>query len=505
MKKIFLCLLSSLLLFLSFPKLSFWPLAWISLVPLLYAVSEEKPYKSFLYGVFTGIIFYFGILYWLVPTFTAAGEPKIIGILVLLLLSIYLALYFGIFCFFYSKNFKYNAILSAFLWVTLEFIRTYLFSGFPWALLGYSQWNFLPIIQISEYTGVYGVSFLIILVNVTIAHSKQVTGYRVKKYILTPLIVLCCLGFGIIKLHNSSATTSLADPPTPPVGGLCRENPRIVTIVQGNIDQYIKWDENYIEKIKDTYSNLSLSSPKNSDLIVWPESSIPGYLLNDKEIFNWIENIIKKSKTQYLVCSNDFKNNQYYNSAFLISKEGIIVGEYSKVHLVPFGEYVPLRKTIGRFINVINEIGEFTSGEKYNTIDSSIGKLGVNICFEGIFPNEIRKFVKNGAEIIVNTTNDAWYLNTSAPYQHFTINVFRAVENRRNVVRAANTGISGFIDSYGRIKSKTNVFETTILTNTILPLKNLTFYSKYGDMFSYLCALIAILFLFIYSFRNSKY
>ncbi|OGS46066.1 MAG: apolipoprotein N-acyltransferase [Elusimicrobia bacterium RIFOXYD2_FULL_34_15] len=511
MKKIFLCLLSSLLLLLSFPKISFWPLAWISLVPLLSVISNEKPLKAFLYGILTGIVFYCGILYWIVPTFSAAGEPNIIGILVLLLLAIYSALYYGIFCLFYSKNFKHSLILPAFLWVSLELIRTHLFSGFPWASLGYSQWNFLPIIQISEFTGVYGVSFLIILVNVILVHSIQYTVYslkdignktqhtrfRIQNNITTALIVLFCLGFGAIKLYNPSATTSLADPPTTQ----WRDNPRIVTIVQGNIDQYKKWDEKYQQEIENIYSELSVSNSKNSDLIVWPESSIPGFLRIDPKIYNWIKELANKTKTQYLVSSNDFKDNKYYNSAFLISKQGEVIGEYSKVHLVPFGEYVPLRKTISKFIKVINEIGEFAPGEKYNALDSSAGKLGVNICFESIFPNEIRKSINSGAEIIVNVTNDAWYLKTSAPYQHFTMNIFRAVENRREVVRAANTGISGFIDSYGRIKSKTEIFRTAALSDKIIPLNHITFYTKYGDIFSYLCLSITILFLIIFFFK----
>ncbi len=482
MKKIFLCVLSAILIILSFPKMSFWFLAWISLVPLFLAIQNEKPLRSFLYGIFTGLMTYLGILYWLIPTFSAAGEPKIIGILVLLFLSFYLALYYGLFCLFYSLLPTPYSLLPAFLWVFLEFIRTHLFTGFPWALLGYSQWNNLPIIQISEFTGIYGVSFLIVLVNLTIV--KIIKERTLKGATTNFLLVLICLVFGFYKLKNIRTSE--------------HQNIRTVSILQGNIDQYKKWDEKYEQEILDKYSRLSLLPTPYSllpALIVWPESSVPGFLKNDKKLYNWISDIAKKTKTQHLVVSNDYKNGKLYNSAFLVSSDAEITDEYSKNHLVPFGEYMPLRNFLSKFIKVVNEIGEFSSGKKYNVINSSAGKLGVNICFEAIFPNEVRKSVRNGAEIIVNLTNDAWYLKTSAPYQHFTMNVFRAVENRRFVVRAANTGVSGFIDPAGRVKSETKIFETDVLSDKLFALNHITFYTKFGDIFAYLCIVISIILL----------
>jgi len=482
MKKIFLCVLSAILIILSYPTTSFWPLAWISLVPLFLAIQNEKPLKSFLYGIITGLVAYCGILYWLVPTFSSAGEPKIIGILVLLILSFYLALYYGIFCLFFSiLNSKFS-ILNSFLWVSLEFIRTHLFTGFPWALLGYSQWHNLPIIQISEFTGIYGISFLIILVNLTITNLINKRERNLKIATTNFLLVLICLVFGFYKFKN--------------IGILEHRNIRTISILQGNIDQYKKWDEKYEQEILDTYTKLA-TRPSSiiPDLIVWPESSVPGFLKNDKKIYDWISDIARKTGTQHLVASNDYKNGKFYNSAFLVSSDGKITGEYSKNHLVPFGEYMPLRNFLSKFIKVVNEIGEFSSDKKYNVLNSSAGKLGVNICFEAIFPNEIRKSVKNGAEIIINLTNDAWYLKTSAPYQHFTMNVFRAVENRRFVVRAANTGVSGFIDPTGRVKSETKIFETDVLSDKIFALNHITFYTKFGDIFSYLCIIISIILL----------
>ena len=540
MRKIALCILSAIFLILSFPKTSLWPLAWISLVPLFFAVQNEKPLKSFLYGIITGLAAYCGILYWLVPTFSAAGEPKIIGIAVLILLSFYLAIYYGLFCLFIrfahprlksGATIRYS-LLAAFLWVSLESIRTHLFTGFPWAVLGYSQWNNLPIIQISEFAGVYGVSFLIILVNLTISNAikndtkchpeTEAKGLKSKDRILrfaqndnikncgfTLLLISVSLIFGFYKLKN--------------IGTSEHRNIKTVSILQGNIDQYKKWNEKYEQEIVDTYSELvstfyRLPSTLYPALIVWPESSVPGFLKSDKKLYGWISDIAKKTGMQHLVASNDYKqvcyhrslgnsnkfdftrsldykNGKFYNSAFLVSSDGKITDEYSKVHLVPFGEYILLRNFLSKFIKVVNEIGEFSSGEKHNVINSTAGKLGLNICFEAIFPNEVRKSVKNGAEVIINLTNDAWYLKTSAPYQHFTMNVFRAVENRRFVVRAANTGVSGFIDPSGRVKSKTEIFITTTLTDDIQPLNYLTFYTKFGDIFAYLCIIISIILL----------
>ncbi|MFH0948119.1 MAG: apolipoprotein N-acyltransferase [Elusimicrobiota bacterium] len=496
MGKIFLCVLSAILIIFSFPIPHFagslWFLAWISLVPLFLAIQNDtslKPLKSFLYGTLTGLVAYCGILYWLVQTFSAAGfaygEPKIIGIAALLLLSLYLALYYGLFCLFYTLYAIRYTLLPAFLWISMEFLRTRLFTGFPWALLGYSQWNNLPIIQISEFTGVYGVSFLIVLVNLTIANIIVKKERTLKDATTNFLLILICLIFGFYKLRELRTSNSEL---------------RTISILQGNIDQYKKWDETYEQEIVDTYSRLSLYPipyTLHPALIVWPESSLPNYLRYDEKTYNWIKNLVKKTKTQHLVASNDYKDDKIYNSAFLISADGKILDDCSKNHLVPFGEYMPLRNFFGKFIKVVNEIGEFSSdsNRKHNVINSSAGKLGVNICFEAIFPNEVRKSVKNGAEIIVNLTNDAWYLKTSAPYQHFTMNVFRAVENRRFVVRAANTGISGFIDPFGRIKSKTEIFTTTTLTDNVMLDSKATFYSKFGDIFAYLCVIISIIFL----------
>ena len=316
--------------------------------------------------------------------------------------------------------------------------------------------------------------------NLTIA--KIIKERTLKGAATSFLLILICLVFGFYKLKN--------------IGTSEHQNIRTVSILQGNIDQYKKWDEKYEQEILDTYTELATRpSSLAPDLIVWPESSVPGFLKNDKKLYNWISDIAQKTKTQHLVASNDYKNGKLYNSAFLVTSDGKITGEYSKNHLVPFGEYMPLRNFLSKFIKVVNEIGEFSPGEKQNVVNSTDGKLGINICFEAIFPNEVRKSVKNGAEILVNLTNDAWYLKTSAPYQHFTMNVFRAVENRRFVVRAANTGVSGFIDPSGRIQSKTEIFTTTVLTDKIQPLQELTFYTKFGDIFAYLCIIISIILL----------
>ncbi|MBN1385307.1 MAG: apolipoprotein N-acyltransferase [Elusimicrobia bacterium] len=492
-KKLLLCISSSVFIILSCPNYtgrSFWPFAWISLVPLFIVIQNEKPLSSFLYGILTGLAAYCGILYWLVQTFSAAGEPKIVGITALLLISLYLALYYGAFCFLASHFSLLTSHFSlVFIWVSLELLLTHLFTGFP-TLLGYTQWNFLPIIQISEFTGVYGVSSLIILVNIAITNiiTKRQKPFSPSNF-LTLSLILICLIFGFYKLKN---------PITHPLRSRLSEarepnNSRTVSILQGNIDQYKKWNAEYERDIIDSYSMLALNTSANTDLIIWPESAVQRPLIRDIDTYNWVSKIVRKTKTQHLIGSNDIQNGKYYVSAFLISADGRIIDEYSKNHLVPFGEYMPLRNILGKFIKVVNEIGEFSSKKRYESINSKSGRLAVNICFEAIFPNEIRKLVKNGAQVIVNITNDAWYLKTSAPYQHFVMNVFRAVENRRELVRAANTGISGFIDSRGRVKSKTEIFATTILADKVQLMDNITFYTRFGNVFAYTCLILSII------------
>ena len=487
-----LSVITSILLILSFPKFNLFFLSYVSFVPLflcllnIKAKTNKQLISKMKYPLIAGIIIYSGILYWIVYAFIASGESILLGIICLFLLSLYITIYLVFFCFILSKLKPLTLIKIFFLsclWVLLEYIRTYLFSGFPWAILGYTQWNFLEIIQIADITGVYGVSFLIIFINLLLVDF--IKNFRLNRIFIGIFLLLLYFTYGKICLNKNFYS----------------ENQIKISILQGNIDQYKKWNKQYIDEIKNTYSELVDKTLKEKpQLIIWPESSVPGYFINDKDIYNWVINLIKKTDCYHLIGSVSFMNNKYYNSCYLVSPYNYEIQSYSKIHLVPFGEVIPLRSFLLKYIKVLNDLGDITPGEKFSLfrIKKPPVNFSVNICFEAIFPDLIKKFAVIGSEFIVNITNDAWFLKTSAPYQHFIFNVFRAIENRKSVIRCANTGISGLIDQYGRIIYSTEIFTKTTKTFYVRTNQHKTFYTLYGNIFIFLC----IIFICIYLLKN---
>ena len=507
-KNISLALLSGILLVLIFPKFNLSLLAWVALIPLFLALEGRSLKESFSLGFLSGLVSFMGILYWIFPTIVSSGESKLLGFISLLFLSFYLAIYYGLFCLLFryasSKIIDYTFILffAPALWVSLELLRAYLLSGFPWALLGYSQWNFPPIIQISEFTGVYGVSFLIVMVNIVLTQAGRSFGFfreegmvskaEFKKsalpLALSVVVFLSCLVYGLITIPGESFTESRNSP----------EEKSIlrIALLQGNIDQYMKWDKKYERMIKDTYGELVERAAKdNPQLIIWPETALPGYLKRESQLQEWVEKVVGKTNAYHIVGSPEYREGDYYNAAFLISPRGEILGEYDKMHLVPFGEIVPLRPILSPFIGVLSELGDFSPARERKLLHTPFGSFAVLICWEGIFPHLVRKFVKDGADYLANITNDAWFLKTAAPFQHFIMSIFRAVENRVSVIRVANTGVSGFIDKYGRIIKKTEIFKRDYLNSSVSRKNQQTFYTNYGDIFAYLCVALSIFFI----------
>jgi len=507
-KSLSLALFSGVLLVLLFPKFNLSFLAWVALVPLFLALEGRNLKESFNLGFLTGLISFMGILYWLVPTIVSSGGSKLLAFISLLLLASYLSIYYGLFCLIFRHtslkitHYTLSLFLAPALWVSLELLRAYLFSGFPWALLGYSQWNFTPLIQISEFTGVYGVSFLIVMVNGVLMQAGRSFGFfgaegvlskaRVKRGVLplalSVLVVMSCLAYGLITISGESFGESR---------NFRDEKSMIrVALLQGNIDQYMKWDKKYERMIKDTYGELvDMASRENPQLIIWPETALPGYLKRERQLQEWVEKVVDQTNAYHIIGSPEYREGAYYNAAFLISPKGEILDEYDKIHLVPFGEIVPFRPILSRFIGVLNELGDFSPSRERKLLRTSFGSFAVLICWEGIFPHLVRKFVEDGADYVVNITNDAWFLKTAAPFQHFIVSIFRAVENRVSIIRVANTGVSGFIDQYGRVTKKTEIFKKDYLNSSVSRRIHQTFYTNYGDIFAYLCVVLSISFI----------
>jgi apolipoprotein N-acyltransferase len=454
-KDLFLCFLSAILLILSFPGFNLEFLAWFSFVPLFFALKNKSKIKAFIFAYFAGLIFWSGLIYWLVHV-TLLGT---------ILLILYLALYFGIFGLVLSMSYELRATSLFFIpsaWIILEYLRSHLLTGFPWALLGYSQYLNLPIIQIADITGAWGVSFLVMMVNVllyrlicckvTMSPACPVGRQRHKSEILNLIVVfslwLSVFGYGLFRLRPGTA-----GPEAKSIK---------VAIVQGNISREIEWQANTKDFILKKYLALSRHAAKEAaDLMIWPEAAVPGILKDGSVDFSELGRLIQETRIPLLTGAVTLRDNAYYNSAILLDTDAGLIGRYDKLHLVPFGEYIPLKKILP-FLETIVPIGDISPGRDLTVFRAYLSNgpghgLAINfsvlICFEDLFPELSREFVKRGASFLVNITNDAWYKKTAASYQHAQAAVFRAVENRVFLVRSANTGISAFISPSGKITS----------------------------------------------------
>lgn len=505
MKKrdVLLCIITSVLLILSFPNFDIEFFVWFSFVPLFWALSEKKLYQSFKIGFLTGIIFYLGILYWIIVAVHTYGNVNLIlSFFILLLLVLYLSLYIGCFTFL-SRLLQLQlgvkaTLLNPLVWVVLEYIRSFLLSGFPWASLGHSQYLNLPFIQIADITGVYGLSFVIVLVNsilFLILYQWRKKIFPLKEFIITASILTLFLAYGYWKIKTIEAQSK-------------DSNSLKIGIVQANIDQSIKWDESFQRETINIYKKLSYKvAEEKPDIIVWPETATPFFFQEEKKYQEIVLDIPKKTGAFLLFGTPSYKIDKgkiiHYNSAFFISPQGEFLGQYNKIHLVPFGEYIPFGEWIS--LGTLGEgIGNFKPGKDIFNFTIPNGKFGVVICFEIIFPDLCRRFVKRGANFLVTITNDAWFGKTSAPYQHFSIAVFRAVENRVFIARAANTGISGFIDRKGKIIKQTEIFTNEAINGVIKLSNEKTFYALYGDIFAWICSALLISILFILFVMKKK-
>ncbi len=472
------------------------------LVPLHMAIDGLSPKQSFWCGWFAGTLGFAGTVNWVITAMHSYGQvPLVISIGLMILLASYLGLYVGLYTFgvsWFTHSTQLIIWLAApSLWVVLEFIRTYVFSGFPWALLGYSQYQWLSVIQIADITGVYGLSFMIVSTNVMIFQFICWAKSRLNKNVRpfpwpTVASAIGILGltlvYGIWQLdrytESHASTRSLR-----------------VGVVQGNIDQAKKWDETYRQETVNRYNTLSRQAAKETDLLIWPESATPFFFEREPNYQRQVALVVQETNTPLLFGSPTLRRHQdgspyLMNSAYLLMPEGEIVGRYDKRHLVPFGEYIPLRTILFFLDKLVVGIGDFRSGVGPMTVtlpqkdERPTLNFGVAICFEVIFPDLVRRMAKEGADFLVTITNDAWFGDSVAPYQHFGMVVFRAVENRLAFARSANTGISGFIAPTGHILATTPIFTQEALTGTIPLRTTTTFYSQNGDVFAWSCVIL---------------
>jgi apolipoprotein N-acyltransferase len=486
----------------AFPKFDLMFFAWISLIPLFFLLAKARPRRGLLLGWIAGAVFYAILLYW-IPDVPAhyAHVPVLLSLLIDVLLVLLLASTWALFGWtfaFLRTRLKDAAFFAApFVWVALEYAITHVLTGFPWGLLGVSQYKNTAFIQISAITGVYGVSFMLVLFQSCFAASIE----RAKRAPFAVAVI------AMTAVHLGGVLTM----PKPAAG------PETFTaaVIQGNVSPDISWPLMTAEQTTAVFEgHLDLSRQARqagASLIIWPEFSVPlCFSCTDPLSVRFrarLEEFVQDSGATLVVgtieTSGQGEDRRSFNSSLCLAP-GRAVSRYAKMHLVPFGEYTPYKAVFGFVDRLTRSIGELTAG-KFAALHSFREiPFATPICYEIVFPDLVRRFTRRGARFLATITNDGWYGRSAAPYQHFAAAVLRAAENRRFVLRAATTGISGIIDPAGRILARSGIGTAVTLAGDVTPSTGLTFYARHGDLFSFLALTISGLFLILSLFRTPK-
>jgi apolipoprotein N-acyltransferase len=470
--------LAGLALHLAYPRPGWDLLGWVSLAPVLaLAVTAGSPRRAFVEGWIAGCAFFIPLLRWLthtMTTYSALTWP--LAVLVLVLLAAYLALYWGAVAgllAWFARTLGPRAVWAApVVWVAAELLRTHLLSGFPWGLAGYIPYRRLDLIQLAAWTGVYGISALVVLVNSALA---WVVMYRTMQAVAVA-VTAGSLALGSAWLVGRGA------------GGTSTGETIRVALAQGNIDQAVKWNKAFQRETLEIYARLTREAAPGSRLVVWPEAAVPAYVRYEPWVLGWLTDLAAGVGIPLLVGAPDARTagraSQFLNTAFLVDGQGIR-GRYDKIHLVPFGEYVPLKRLLFFVEAIAADIGDFTPGRQAVVLPVDGTRFGTVICYEVIFPDLFRRFVAEGAGFMVNITNDAWFGESGGPLQHLQMVPLRAVENGVAVVRAANTGVSTFVSPSGGIGPVLPLSSRGVLRGDVPLRRGETFYTRFGDLFAY--------------------
>jgi apolipoprotein N-acyltransferase len=498
---------SGLALGLAFPKFDYALLAWVAFVPLFYAIEGESLWRVCKWAWIQGFASYVVSLYWIpIPLHDFADVRMSLAILPMLLLAAIVAIYTAVAIWageFVARRTRVPAVLSMpVAWAAVEWVRTYFPIGFPWNLLGYTAYRSLELIQFAEVTGVYGISALIMFFNAVVYVVIIRRGnYRLQTVSLSALtgLMLALVGFGAWRIANLKNA---------PVAGTLR-----VAMVQGNIPQSLKWDPNFLPQSYKVYQDESAEAAKRGvDLVVWPEAAAaflfqpddqyPAELAGDAAYRIALLTLAKNTGDPILFGAPALAREDgrlgFYNRAYLVSGHGVVESHYDKIELVPFGEYVPAGWLFGGLVNrVVKGFGDLIPGSEQTLFTVKGARLGILICYESIFADFTRREVKSGANVLVNITNDAWYGESSAPYQVLAMAAMRSVETKVPMVRVANTGISAIIEPSGNITARTPLFKrgTEIRDVAWRPVR--TIYTIVGDLFSEICFVLSLVGLII--------
>jgi apolipoprotein N-acyltransferase len=484
---VFLSVLSGVLLTLGFPKLGWYYFSWVALIPLLLALHGRTKRQAFILGCICGLVHYLGTLYWMFYALHQyGGIPASLSAFVVLLPCAYLALYLGCFAIVACEWFAYPLLWVLGLpgvWVALELVRAHLLTGFPWANLGYTQTPLDALIQIADISGVYGVSWLVVLSSTALTALLRRARGGYTGLLVAVVCLVGVIGYGSWRKGTIDDLQNAATPWT-------------VGVVQGNIDQSRKWDPAFQQETLKRYRELSqLAAAHNPapELLVWPETAAPFFYRLEEKLTAQLADIVKETGTPLLFGSPGMTivegEPRLQNRAYLVNGSAILEGVYAKQHLVPFGEYVPLQKFLFFVHRLVQAAGDFVPGDDPSPLILGRQPFGVLICYEDIFPELARAAVERGATSLINITNDAWYGTSSAPYQHLELARWRAIEFRVPLIRAANTGISSIFDATGKSCGTIPLNQPGASVCSVHPFRILTFYAKWGDLFAWLCLL----------------
>ena len=497
-----LAVLSGVLLSLAFPPADLGWLAFPALVPLLVAAASSPPRTAALHGLACGTTFFTLLLYWITIVMSRyGGLPIVVAASILALLVLYLAAYLALFAALVaaaSARWGWRGILLApVFWVGLEIVRGRLLTGFPWGLAGYSQWRNLALLQISSLGGVYLTSFVVLLANTGLVLLLRRPKGGAPRTAGVLLLVIAAGAHLLGRTMLSSAATS-------------GQAPIRVAAIQANVAQGVKWRPGEERRIvADLLAMSDEAARDGADLVIWPESSSPLSIYRPageptavpmeprREFLEEVQDSVRQGGYTLIAGSVGYhyegETLRATNSAFVIGPGGAVGPSYDKVHLVPFGEYVPLGKILF-FVDrmVQGAIAEFAPGRQLRTLSTPAGEAGTFVCYEAIFPELVRRLAVS-SDFLINITNDAWFGRSAAPRQHLAMAVFRAPENRRWLVRAANTGISAFVDPFGRVVASTPMEVRTVLSGRIAKHSGRTLYERTGDAFAWACAIVTLL------------
>jgi apolipoprotein N-acyltransferase len=489
----------------AFPSAALWPLAYVGLVPLLLWTQGKSYRQAFLGGTLAGLVFYGVTFSWFASLTYWVGSIVLLGVA---LLVVFFALFWGGIAagkVLFERRMPALVFLAVpSMWVVMEYIQNHIFTGFGWGSVGYTQWNNLAVAQLAAVGSVYAASFYVVLMNALLYELLQRVGGSRWAWAAGAAVLVLAVAvplWGTLQMEEPDMSSSLQ-----------------VGVIQPNFSLDVKWGYEYAELMFEIQRRQTDEvASRGAELVVWPESALYGYAVDE---IDRLGSIVRSNDVYLLMGSNHYEATgprmehefRYFNSAFLISPEGRILGRYDKRHLAPFGEYVPLSDVLGFVGKVVPLISDFSAGKRITVFEIEGGKFAVLICFENSFPHVVRESGRKGTDFLVQLTNDGWFGHTVQPEQDLAIAVFRAIENGCTLVRGTNTGISCFIDPWGRISGVVQsrygeeVFVRGESVETISTVAHGTFYKAYGDAWAIGCAAVTavLLGLCVYAGKRNK-